>query len=350
MHIIYAAHNYDCPFYARHIEDIIQEIIDAVTNKNKDIIIFSNVDEDFCIPTISKIHIILKYLSNVKLNCQYIITTGGYYYEPAYNHECTKLKYKEKLIIAPVHYCHLTWMRRCQLLYPLYDQVWPNSEPKIREKKFLCFNRVPREHRLQLINELLKEDLVKHSYYSFYISSNEAASYDDYPSIKEHADIFPLKLNLEGLYGERQGIELIPDDFKYFANSYFSVVPETTYYYNYPSEVTVFPTEKIYKCMSLKHPFIMVSRPKSLQNLRELGYKTFHPYIDESYDLIENNDTRMTAIVNEIKRLCSFSDQQWLEWQSNVKDIIEHNFNVFMNPKRFSLFNISDLIEGHDSE
>lgn len=208
---------------------------------------------------------------------------------------------------------------------------------------------MPRTPRLHLIDSLLKEDLIKHSYYSFYISDKEALSLDNYPNIRKNHSIFPLILNLEGLTGRRQGVDLTEDDIKYFKNSYFSVVPETKYYYTYPDEITVFPTEKIYKCLSLKHPFIIAGRPKSLHNLRELGYKTFHPYIDESYDSIEDNDERMSAMVSEIKRLCSFTNEQWLEWQSNVKPIVDHNYNVFANPTRFSLYNISQLLEDDDS-
>lgn len=32
------------------------------------------------------------------------------------------------------------------------------------------------------------------------------------------------------------------------------------------------------------HPFIVYGSPFTLKSLRELGFKTFSPFIDESYD------------------------------------------------------------------
>jgi hypothetical protein len=90
-------------------------------------------------------------------------------------------------------------------------------------------------------------------------------------------------------------------------------------------------SEKLFRPVKFKHPFILAARPYSLKVLREYGYKTFHPYINENYDLIENDEERLLAIVEEVKRLCTFNDDQWLTWQKNIKDIVEHNFQVLNN-------------------
>jgi hypothetical protein len=78
----------------------------------------------------------------------------------------------------------------------------------------------------------------------------------------------------------------------------------------------------------MKHPFILVSRPRSLAGLRQLGYQTFAPFIDESYDLIEDEAERMAAILIEAARLSGFSDAEWAEWQRGVIPILEHNYKV----------------------
>jgi hypothetical protein len=90
----------------------------------------------------------------------------------------------------------------------------------------------------------------------------------------------------------------------------------------------LFLTEKTYKVIAAKHPFIVAQRPRVLEVLRAEGYKTFHPYIDESYDLIENDVERLHAIKNEVLRLSTYSDEQWLEFQHNVKPIVDHNFEL----------------------
>jgi hypothetical protein len=65
-----------------------------------------------------------------------------------------------------------------------------------------------------------------------------------------------------------------------------------------------------------------------LELLREIGYKTFHPYIDESYDLELDDDKRMRMIVNEIVKIANMSDSEVVEFIHNVKDIAIHNFNI----------------------
>ena len=84
----------------------------------------------------------------------------------------------------------------------------------------------------------------------------------------------------------------------------------------------------------------MMNRPNSLEKLRELGYKTFHPYIDETYDTIENDQERMVAIVDEVERLNKLTDSEWLEWQNGIKDIVEHNHNLLKTVDATPLNNI----------
>ena len=62
-------------------------------------------------------------------------------------------------------------------------------------------------------------------------------------------------------------------------------------------------TEKTWKVISSRRPFIVFATPYFLEDLKLLGFQTFHPYINEAYDKIENENDRMSAIVNEINKL-----------------------------------------------
>jgi hypothetical protein len=90
-------------------------------------------------------------------------------------------------------------------------------------------------------------------------------------------------------------------------------------------------SEKIFKPIGMKHPFIVVSNPKTLELLRTLGYKTFSPWIDESYDLIEDDAERLLAIAKETKRLCELSPQELTEFLTNCKEICEYNLKVMQS-------------------
>ena len=85
--------------------------------------------------------------------------------------------------------------------------------------------------------------------------------------------------------------------------------------------------------MAIGHPFVLSTVANSLPILRSLGYKTFSPYINETYDTIEDDGKRMTAIVDEVERLCNMDKNQTLEFIANVRPILAHNYNVLVAKK-----------------
>jgi hypothetical protein len=67
--------------------------------------------------------------------------------------------------------------------------------------------------------------------------------------------------------------------------------------------------------------------------LRTLGYKTFHPYIDESYDSETSDVVRLKMILKEIERLSKFNDDEVSEFIDMVKPIVEHNYLTLLDRK-----------------
>jgi hypothetical protein len=210
------------------------------------------------------------------------------------------------------------------------------------EKKFLFFNRHPHPHRLFLIGELMKRNLLEQSYYSLSSPPED---------IQEGIDIIPgqndLMKNYVSQLKDRLPITLGTDLWtvdseiqQFYNNSLFSVVTETTFlnscdvtvygelFHCYPGP---FYTEKTWKAVRAKHPFIIATSPFAMQSLKELGYQTFHPYINESYDSIQDDASRLYAIADEIERLCNMSESETTEWLQNVQPICEHNFQVLKN-------------------
>jgi hypothetical protein len=64
-------------------------------------------------------------------------------------------------------------------------------------------------------------------------------------------------------------------------------------------------TEKTWKCLTSGKPFIIMSGPGCLSEMRSMGFKTFEPWINEAYDLEYNAWHRLDLIKNEIARLAS---------------------------------------------
>jgi hypothetical protein len=109
----------------------------------------------------------------------------------------------------------------------------------------------------------------------------------------------------------------------YYQSSLISVVTETNF-----EETDIFNTEKIFKPMVHRHPFILVGPYKSLEKLRGLGYKTFSDFWDESYDDIEDPSKRLLKIVELCKSISEWSDIEKKKFFYKSMIITTHNHKL----------------------
>ena len=72
-------------------------------------------------------------------------------------------------------------------------------------------------------------------------------------------------------------------------------------------------TEKTWKCLGSGKPFISMCGSGSLKHMKDLGFQTFHPWIDETYDLEKNDWNRLQLIKKEIDRLANLHESQLLD-------------------------------------
>ena len=214
-------------------------------------------------------------------------------------------------------------------------------EKKKYDKAFINLNRRWRPHRPLFVGLLCCNDLLDKGYVSLSSTSEGSSSwaqtvaqlssvvdadirnlfsanYNRLVSLPElNVDTDDLSVNLVRL-------DDLDNTVDFYKNSYFSVVSETCFFEN----VGRFLTEKTFKAIAHKHPFLMIGPPNTLDTLRQLKYKTFHPFIDESYDREPDHIKRMKMVVEETKRLSSMSQSELYDWIDNVKPIVEHNFKI----------------------
>ena len=110
-------------------------------------------------------------------------------------------------------------------------------------------------------------------------------------------------------------------------------------------------TEKTTKILALGSPFIVFGCYKVLDLLKKDGFKTFSPFINEEYDLIDNLELRTKFIIKEINRLCELSQFEWQKIHKKMIDIQKHNI---INLKRlinrcYEEVCYSDVIVNHNS-
>ncbi len=315
--------------------------IETQIDQGKTKIVFNGYREGLMLHVIKKIHRTIDMLGNKSKGIDFYCVVGATNGQEDYEILTDYIGGKEfKVTILHCDYFHY----KIKLLAEKMNVEY-KVEPK--EKKFVCFNRKLRPHRQLLLEKLLQHDLVKDSFYSYYNFENYAEWErnidkigDNFSAIKSNKHIFPLKLNITE--DRPNPANIIDDDLCYYSDSYFSIVTETMFYdsqtqdaYPIPGN-SIFFTEKTYKPIALMHPFILVARSGSLKILKQKGYKTFHPFIDESYDEIQDDALRLDAVVNEIKRLCLMNSEELLQWQTNIKDIVEHNYNNMLSVTKFT--------------
>ena len=225
---------------------------------------------------------------------------------------------------------------------------------RAREKRFLNFNRRWRLHRPTLVMLMKQYGILDKGFVSLAKSDcgndwntmSEAilAMHQDFPDITyvayhmrdELLKMPDLYLDEGDLVTNRADIVLTPEHNRLYEQSYFSVVSETHFYMSHKGyEPTRFLSEKAWKPILFKHPFIMVSTPHILPCLRQIGYQTFDGIIDESYDKIENDGDRLMAVTQEIHRLSVMSHDEIAKVTAECKEVCDHNFNVLINKTQF---------------
>lgn len=103
-----------------------------------------------------------------------------------------------------------------------------------------------------------------------------------------------------------------PYDKKLFMDTFMSLVSETHsgHCEPYPHKGNgtcnpqFFLSEKLVKAIGNCHPFILLSTPNYLKKLKEYGYETFAPHIDESYDEELDCELRMVKALDQIEKIC----------------------------------------------
>jgi hypothetical protein len=103
----------------------------------------------------------------------------------------------------------------------------------------------------------------------------------------------------------------------------YSIVAETDH-----DNTLSFFSEKTAKAFIARRLFVAFSGYKFLHNLHQLGFQTFDCVIDETYDLIQNDQQRYQAAFEQVRWLC---DQPQDEILQQIRPVLEHNHDRIMN-------------------
>ncbi len=195
---------------------------------------------------------------------------------------------------------------------------------ELKDKTFLCYNKRPARHRCQLVGLMNKHNLLDTSLVSLSLSDAVNGIGNDYLLTPEKKQEFLSMLPKEDLkidqgYNTGSNHQLL-----HHVRTIISVVTET---HCFEDEISF--TEKIYRPLSLGHPFIVVAAHGYLKKLRNFGFKTFSPFIDESYDDILNAYERIEKIIDVMKEIDNLSLTNKKELWENLNEIAKYNREIF---------------------
>jgi len=205
-------------------------------------------------------------------------------------------------------------------------------------KLFNSLNRVVRDHRVAMTSmlnyyNLVDDNLVSQDKYPAYYATEFSPwqrEFDPHPAF-EHSNMVNINSKLPLVLDTNQfEINKATHFFKeVYLDSWISLITET--YCTELNTDTIFFSEKIYKPIRARQPFILVGQYNALSKLKDEGFMTFSEFWDESYDTIENNTLRLEAICLLLKDLSKLSKPQWLAMYMKMMPILEHNMNLLNN-------------------
>lgn len=220
--------------------------------------------------------------------------------------------------------------------YRGYDKsfLMPPPDQRTITRSFISPNRIvggKREHRLQLMYHLLLGG-VENAHISFpRVCPVENVDVCDlvhdmselYPDIVEKFQHAKLPWNFSG-ENNHPMTSCWLDLFEQSSESLAYVVTETVY-----RGRRKHLTEKVFKPICLRMPFVLVSTAGSLEYLRSYGFQTFDTVWDESYDLETDDDLRINKIADLLLEFDRMTPQQLKILHEKCRQIVEYNYQHF---------------------
>jgi hypothetical protein len=181
---------------------------------------------------------------------------------------------------------------------------------------FLCFNGQPRLNRRLMFDELNTNQKLKNKSITS-LKSYQKNYYYDIPNWELRKLSAGASLNIQA-----------------HLDCFLNIITETLFH-----NESIFISEKTYKPIYMCQPFIIFGNPDTLKKLKELGYKTFDKWWDESYDVEIDVNKRFHKIVNILEQISEWDMDKCFEIKKEMQDILIHNYkNMFKTDEIYNLF------------
>ena len=238
----------------------------------------------------------------------------------------------DRFFYFPDHEYFLSYVNRRQGYTPVTDLP--------RQYDFTALNRIHKWWRASIMSDLYSSGLLSNSYWSYNTTITAGDRPEDNPISIHLVKDWPNRLDTflanGPYYCDGPNADAHNDhrqiNTNLYLNSYCHISIETLF--DVDQSGGAFITEKTYKCIKFGQPFVIAGPVGSLRSLRAAGYHVFDHVIDNSYDLIEDNTERWSAVKNAIAKI---KNQDLHSWYLKCIPDLEHNQQLFLRSSRPSI-------------
>ena len=267
-----------------------------------------------------------------------IYVTGNMIADTVYEKWCDDNNINVRMKVIPYAHFELdmgmtTWGRNKETslnkLPSFQDNLTYKLENPDKLKTYACLNKRIRPHRVWFYNYLyhsglLDKGLVSMNEFDKHWYNWEGKHFEQ-GELDECSSVLPLLVyetpnNVldDNIYINRFPEQVVKDTF-------FTVVSEA---HCGDFDQTMFLSEKTFKVIGCKHPFLIMGNKNSMEMMRKIGYKTFDGFIDEGFDILPTHE-RLQYIIESIRKVDKIDDK--LEWYKSLEETIEFNYNVLID-------------------
>ena len=227
----------------------------------------------------------------------------------------------------PVYYWSHALVAHDWYRYAQHDKKLDYKDPK---NLFLIYNRAwcgTREYRLKFAELLITSEVSKHCLMGFN-PVDQDSNYKDHTYTNQAFAV--SRTDIEDHFFLNQSSSSSSADYcsSDYVGTQIEVVLETLF-----DDHRWHLTEKALRPIACNQPFMLAAAANSLEYLRSYGFKTFAPYIDETYDTIADPLQRLNAIVIEMKRITGLSSHEQAKLFVNLGKIAKFNQERFFDTK-----------------
>jgi len=249
-----------------------------------------------------------------------------------------------------------------------YDTVL-NKLPSEKKKHFICLNSQIKPHRYHLVSNIFNNDLINYGYvscqnYESHVNNlsqvegiyqmknilrNDGANMMEfvqfYNTLPYNVDSFDKDSYNNALHSSwnhnlSSYLPSVEDASKqidaYYKSAAIDVVTETALLNHHVN----FISEKTFKSIMFKMPFIISGDKGNNKELLRHGFKLYDMLFDYSFDDLDSYVDRNNNITKQLKEYCDMPLEKFADRvnRDDVQEVVQHNFELLQSNKIWNNF------------